>query len=190
MPQQTTPTVINQRVIVAAPGRAVSVVNAGPIEIGYLQDNDASLQTQIDGLEVVDASLQTQIDALEAVDISLQSQVDALEVADTLLIPTAWTTPTFINGWVQYASYQLVRYRKVGDIVQLQGLINGGSKTAAAMFVLPTGFRPPNRCLFNTVCGDPPGNGRIDVIADGTVQWIEGASGYHSLTNISFSTSV
>lgn len=50
----------------------------------------------------------------------------------------AWTTvAAYTNGYTGN-----VEYRKIGDIVYLRGIANGGTIGLVA-FTLPTGFRPP-----------------------------------------------
>lgn len=55
---------------------------------------------------------------------------------------SGWTNVTFTNGWVNYGTFQGAQYRKVGDMVQLRGLIKSGTAGASA-FTLPAGYRPP-----------------------------------------------
>ena len=56
---------------------------------------------------------------------------------------TGWTAVTFQNSWANYgAGYQGVEYRKVGDMVQLRGVLNTAGTSATAAFTLPVGFRP------------------------------------------------
>lgn len=57
-------------------------------------------------------------------------------------VPTAWTNVTvFTNSWVSYGAGYTPQYRKVGDEVQMRGLMKLGSISVAA-FTLPVGFRP------------------------------------------------
>lgn len=59
------------------------------------------------------------------------------------LAPTPWIAVSFTNSWTNYGTgYELARYRKIGDNVQLQGLITGGTIGLGA-FTLPVGYRPP-----------------------------------------------
>jgi hypothetical protein len=65
-----------------------------------------------------------------------------LSVATVITTPTAWTAVTFQNSWVDFgAGLQICQYRKVGDEVQVRGVIQGGVSATVA-FTLPTGFRP------------------------------------------------
>jgi len=70
------------------------------------------------------------------------TQAPALPIPDT---PPAWTPVTFANGWTNFpGSEQPAQYRKIGDVVYLRGVITGGTMQQSA-FILPVGFRPPNR---------------------------------------------
>jgi hypothetical protein len=100
--------------------------------------------------------------------------------------------PAFLNSWGNWGpSYAGLRYRRVGDVVSIRGLI---VKAAAAgansiVFQIPVGFRPVEHYLWIT--GMNAGNqyGRIDVHNNGNVV-VEGghaAGGYVSY-NVDFPT--
>lgn len=59
--------------------------------------------------------------------------------------PTAWVVPTLDTGWATAAGSQPVRYRRVGDNVQVEGTVQNttGGVLSSSMFTLPAGFRPP-----------------------------------------------
>ncbi|MEP7115110.1 MAG: hypothetical protein ABI862_17735, partial [Ilumatobacteraceae bacterium] len=59
-------------------------------------------------------------------------------------IPTAWTAPALLNGWVNFggAGNQVLQYRKNGDNVEIRGVVKSGT-IASPLFLLPVGFRPP-----------------------------------------------
>jgi hypothetical protein len=72
--------------------------------------------------------------------------------------PTVWTNPTFTNSWVNFGGgYQVARYRKVGEIVEIEGLISTGTIGLAA-FTLPVGFRPQANHQFAQVSNAVFGN--------------------------------
>jgi hypothetical protein len=80
-------------------------------------------------------------------DVIDETWVDAVTttLADltAAITPTAWTAVTFAGSWVNLGGgYQTAQYRKVGDMVQVRGIIKSGV-TATAAFTLPAGFRPP-----------------------------------------------
>lgn len=101
------------------------------------------------------------------------------------LIDTGWLTPTMENGWVDYDStWAPVRYRKIGNIVFLRGLIKNGT-LAQNMFVLPAGYRPLINLLF--ACESADVLCRMNVNSTGAV--VNGAGGtttWISLNNIVF----
>lgn len=67
-------------------------------------------------------------------------------VAALLALPatTAWTGPTFQNGWSNFLGGNLsAAYHKIGNRVELRGLVTGGTVGGGTpIFTLPTGFRP------------------------------------------------
>ena len=70
-------------------------------------------------------------------------------------VTTPWTGVSFQNSWADYGSpYQTAQYRKVGDEVQLRGLIRNGTQ-GTSMFTLPAGFRPPAPMLFAAIHNVP-----------------------------------
>lgn len=93
--------------------------------------------------------------------------------------------PSMLAGWVDYGTgYDPVRYWKEGSTVRLEGLMRDGAIGSAA-FILPAGYRPPERYLFATITG---GNvvGRLDVFANGEVKPQSGGTSYHSLSSVEF----
>lgn len=102
------------------------------------------------------------------------------------VLRTAWTAPTFQNGWVNFsAAYQGARYRKVGDVVEIEGLIMSGT-LAAPMFTLPAGFRPPLNMQFATTSGNLFAAFSV-FSATGFVQAINGVNSSYQI-NCRFST--
>ena len=69
----------------------------------------------------------------------------------TQLDDTGWITPTLENSWVNYdtALYQPARYRRVGSIVYITGLVRSGTNQTN-IFTLPVGFRPLRNLHFAT----------------------------------------
>lgn len=104
-----------------------------------------------------------------------------------------WTEPgSFGTGWTNLdsANYTEASYRKIGDVVQLRGVVKRTSGSGVVIFTLPSGYRPVSgqRCVNASVS-----NGaacRVDVLPAGDVRWEGGgdASAYVSLDNIQFST--
>lgn len=106
----------------------------------------------------------------------------------------SWTAPTFQNSWVNYGDqWNVAGYCKdPSGIVRLRGLIKNGS--AGTIFTLPVGFRPSATCLYLVACNHatPPGNARIDVLSNGSVNLMTYATGgnnaWVSLDGITFAT--
>jgi hypothetical protein len=105
-----------------------------------------------------------------------------------------WITPTYQNSWKAFAAgWSQPGFRKVGDEVELRGMITGGSTTLPTAFVLPPGYRPKDRTVFGP-CGEL-GAARVDVTQDsgsnpGEVWILSGytnVSGWVSLDGIKFS---
>lgn len=104
-------------------------------------------------------------------------------------LPTigAWQTPALLNGWVNYGTpFGNAAYcvNTLG-IVRLRGLVKSGTVGGTTpVFVLPTGFIPPNQMIFpvstnNTI-------GRLDIDASGNVMVMAGSNVYVSLDGIAF----
>lgn len=106
-----------------------------------------------------------------------------------VIIGSGGSAPAFTNGYSNYAGgYITARYTKRGDVVWLDGLVNGAA--GVSMFTLPPDCRPPADLLFKGATGYNGSTGRIDVKADGTVvsNPVFGAfTGWHSISGISFS---
>jgi hypothetical protein len=109
---------------------------------------------------------------------------------------TPWTPATYENSWTNYGgSYLGAEYRRVGDMVQLRGLIASGTLNSTA-FTLPTGFRPPAPMIFDAATkGTVYTSSRLSITTAGavSVSSVEytGGTGNHnswvSLDGIEFS---
>ena len=65
-----------------------------------------------------------------------------------------WITAALVNSWVGFsASNPSLQYRKVGDVVQLRGLLKGGA-SGATITTLPAGYRPPQQLLAPSISTD------------------------------------
>jgi len=58
---------------------------------------------------------------------------------------SGWQAITFVNGWRNFAGpWAIGRYRKIGVILYLSGLVATGTQTTqTVIFNLPVGYRPP-----------------------------------------------
>ena len=101
----------------------------------------------------------------------------------------------FASGWGNYGTAvwtEGASYSRFGRLVVLQGLVTkaGGAPAATDVIAtLPVGFRPAGRQMFVVVTGNTEQDGRVDVLADGTVVWMRGSAtetDYTSLSGIAF----
>ena len=78
---------------------------------------------------------------------------------------TGWLYPTFLNGWRNYnvSTHVVARYRKAAGVVTVEGLIAGGTMSAAA-FELPVGYRSVNRIIVPTLAVDNSLPKRLDLL--------------------------
>ena len=113
--------------------------------------------------------------------------------AGDAVAPESWKALSLQGGWTDYgAGYAAGAYRKdARGRVYLRGLVTSGAPLAQGSVIatLPAGYRPSARMIF----GDPTGGpgGRVDVAANGEIQWISGATAeidYTSLATVSFWT--
>lgn len=98
-------------------------------------------------------------------------------------VATPWTTVgSLLNGWANFGGgWQVARYRKVNDYVEIQGVITGGTSGAQA-FTLPVGFRPPAHVMIEA--GAPGGSGYTHVQSDGLVVPVTPNNTFHGLNCI------
>ncbi len=118
-------------------------------------------------------------------EVKLKKSIDSERVTKA---DSSWNVANLINSWTDYsADYQGASFFKDSNgIVHIRGLIKDGSSTTAVMFVLPSGYRPGNREIFNTYSNN--GATRLDVKIDGSVLAQSNASTtWTSLSGISFS---
>jgi len=85
-----------------------------------------------------------------------------------------WHGVNFLNGWRNYGSgWAGAAYRKDAlGVVHVRGLITGGTTgwgPNGVAFNLPPGYRPAERLMFVSICGENWGVTRCDVDAAGNV---------------------
>lgn len=100
---------------------------------------------------------------------------------------TPWTaTPTFAGAWVNFgAPHQVAQYRRVGDTVELRGLIKSGSGTICT---LPAGFRPAANERFITTAAAGVADIQVEATGVVSVQFLfaGGSNAYVSLAGVRF----
>ena len=81
---------------------------------------------------------------------------------------SGWITATLLNNYTHYntTSYGPIRYRKIGSIVNIQGLTTQAT-ASSAIFNLPVGYRPPNHLIF--LASNYNNVARLDIKQDGDV---------------------
>lgn len=100
--------------------------------------------TPLYGLPYPDNSDQLKA-AVKSIPQSLAEQVESsLAGFGGAASPGSWQTPTFGTGWAAWSdtANELVRYRKIGTEVTVNGLCRRTSGTSVTMFTLPVGYRP------------------------------------------------
>ena len=99
---------------------------------------------------------------------------------------TGWLYPTLINGWSNYGSgYSPARYRKVGSVVYLDGLIKGGT-VGVPCCILAEGFRPTQRFISAGVDTGSLATERRDILDNGEVNAYTGSNGWQTLQCVFF----
>jgi hypothetical protein len=80
----------------------------------------------------------------------------------TTITDTGWLTPTLVNSFAQVAATPL-RYRKVGNVVFVQGAVSRTSNPPAGTQIttLPVGFRPDSSLLNTAVWFDASFNSQL-----------------------------
>jgi hypothetical protein len=92
-----------------------------------------------------------------------------------------------LNGWVSYGAGYVPQYRKIGDNVQIRGLMQNGPATGTA-FQLPVGFRPAYEETFAALWNANKVSA-LSISIGGTASLQAGfTTGYCYLTGIFFST--
>ena len=98
----------------------------------------------------------------------------------------SWSTPTFLNGWVNYGGgFQTAGYYKHDNRVYLTGLVKSGT-IGENIFVLPTGYRPTGTQLY--VVNSNGSFGTVYVDGVGNVIPQIGNNAWVSLDGINFRT--
>lgn len=120
--------------------------------------------------------------------VSVEAGSFALETAKVVgLVAGDQTGPPWQNGWGAFGggfgapSF----YKDAAGIVHLSGLCVGGTM-GAAMFTLPSGYRPKAILLFGATTSSSSAPPRVDVDSNGEVRPISGSNGWFSLDGISF----
>jgi hypothetical protein len=101
------------------------------------------------------------------------------------IVTEAVQSPTLLNGWVNFGGgYTTAGYWKDPQgMVWIQGLIKSGAIPGTA-FVLPVGYRPAARHIFEAITN--ASFGRIDIFASGAVRILAGDNAAVSFNTLVF----
>jgi hypothetical protein len=143
------------------------------------------------------ATTATPATALDSYVPAVNDVVTMLEQgADRIVLGVAdagvpWAAATLASPWINYGGgWAAAAYRRVGDQVELRGLISGGTE-GTTIAVLPAGFRPTGFRMFSTIVSTGTWGqlARLDVLSTGEVRayWGSGGASYLSI-ECSFST--
>tara|TARA_B100001939_G_scaffold329713_1_gene326205 strand:+ start:387 stop:854 length:468 start_codon:yes stop_codon:yes gene_type:complete len=104
--------------------------------------------------------------------LTIDSSGDLTFSGSNTVTPTdsGWITPTLNSYYTSYASpYGPIRYRKIGNIVSIEGITNQASVTSGQniIFNLPEGYRPAIRLVVPQMNGNLLG--RIDISNTGDI---------------------
>lgn len=92
---------------------------------------------------------------------------------------SGWIEPTLNSPFTNFtgsSEFGNVEYRKIGDIVNIQGLLDANSASnLSVIFTLPSGYRPKKRLIFTVENGNQV-TARVDIYSNGNVE-------AHSLAN-------
>lgn len=150
-----------------------------------MSDDDA---TPILGLWNGDWRLQ--IDSTGNVGIKTNPSSYTLDVNGSFQCTQAgsgWTSLSFNTGWTDFGSGHITgRYKKVGDLVFLSGLVKRTSGGATTIATLPLGFRPGGIYLY--IMNTDSGAGRIDIDTSGNIVLQSGGVAWVQLNGLVFST--
>lgn len=102
----------------------------------------------------------------------------------------AWAALTPINGWIQAPFHRTCRYRKIDNIVYLEGVLRRSSGTNNIVANLPVGFRPLTSQVLSTIGFDLSVGqykpSRVDVEATGNMIYNLGGGDYWLYICINF----
>ena len=165
---------------------AAALVAGNNVDITY-NDSANTITVDVEPLTALDVGLgnvNNTSDLTKPVSAPTQAALD-LKVDKSST--TAWTAVTFTNGWANFGTgYATCQYRKVGDTVQLRGMMKSGTIGLVPAFTLPAGFRPPAHLSY---VGSTAGSvAFFDVMSDGQVNPWQGSNEWLSI-NCQFSVS-
>lgn len=103
--------------------------------------------------------------------ISIDASGDLTFTGSNTVTPTdsGWIQATLNSTWTHYGDpYGPVKYRKIGNIVNMQGITN--ENDTGVVFTLPAGYRPEVQIIIAAQMQNALG--RLDIQKDGSVEII------------------
>lgn len=82
---------------------------------------------------------------------------------------TGWKTLNLSSGWSNPYGNDVAKYRKIGNVVYLRGLINGTAVAGNTIATLPEGYRPNGRYQRIICCKDQANTVPIEIAHDGVL---------------------
>lgn len=114
-------------------------------------------------------TIKSQDSDVTAMTIDGSGNVSFTAPATNILSDSGWITATLNSGYTHYADpYGPVKYRKIGNIVNIQGITN--ENTVGVAFTLPAGYRPEVQLIIAAEMSN--GLGRLDIQKNGNVEII------------------
>lgn len=111
---------------------------------------------------------------------------DALDTIVAAIGATPWTALPFAANWANFGGvYQTAGYRKIGDVVELRGVVtrSPGAVPPQTIATLPAGYRPPASVVANALQG--ANLYELTIGTDGTVK-VTASPGAAAVTIVSF----
>lgn len=82
---------------------------------------------------------------------------------------TGWQTLTLNSGWSNPYGNDVAKYRKIGNVLYLRGLINGTAAAGNTIATLPEGYRPNGRYQRIICCKDQSNTVPIEITNEGVL---------------------
>ena len=118
-------------------------------------------------------TIKSQDSDVTAMTIDGSGNVSFTAPATNILSDSGWITATLNSGYTSYSSpYGPVAYRKIGNIVNIQGITN--ECPTGVVFTLPAGYRPEQQIIIASQMNNALG--RLDIRRNGEVYISGGAN--------------
>lgn len=136
--------------------------------------------TRVAQSDVINSSYRT-ASAQDVIDAAQDTEINTLK---NQITDSGWKNLTLTSAFTLYSTNAVARYRKIGNLVMLQGQIKPTSEIAASstnivMSTLPSGFRPNLDCVFvcqgsiaNRWALTAYANGNLGVARYGTTEFV------------------